>query len=137
MKSFEGPWAGVALRAMYFILGVAVSIAVLLLLAVNAQAGTIKGNPDQCMWAAQVSAQMAAAREEGMPWEVAIVDINDKIAEAMGVKDSLIQDEEDATFIRQMAYKVWHEWKAKDPRTTGMDVLLDCTKKLMPTRHTL
>lgn len=98
----------------------------LLMCAGLAQAATLVGDGDSCLFLSNSAVNGAEARDAGLPWEAAKAQIEKAIDDAMGQPTSIVNDEDDAAFVLNTFQYVWES--GDDAVTVATNVYETCMK---------
>lgn len=95
-------------RVLYMLLGAALTM-FLLLVANPAQSATFRGDEASCSHLAGLLAHVTAMRDDGVPKELFITQLDGMIAQSRGSDDPgyYVRDDDDEAFVRAWVTKVY------------------------------
>lgn len=101
---------------------------VIFLMSLSAHAATLMGDTDKCLFLSGSAMTGVEMRDAGMSWDVAALQVDGAIERAMGQPTSIVQDEDDAAFVRKTFKYVWES--GDDIATVATNVYESCMKTI-------
>lgn len=108
--------------------GILATVLVMCMVGVS-YADTLRGNRENCSHLGHVIRDIADARDNGALYEVVGPLTDAQIDDAMGKPGSIVNDKDDAKYIRATVKEVWGKYKDMGPQEAGISAFLDCMHK--------